>query len=313
MKLNFTLFPLVASAHHSIHRCWRGGSKDSSAPQWVELPSGTGPKIVPVPQLSRDGVLQCVPNMHSEEDPIAVGGPQAAWGHVKATDTVREAPGHSGNKRSSYRRVRRTSALRPPAEAHCEVLNGPALHEAVTDVTMNQKLQATRAQVLHVQDAQELASPPSAHVNRKAPTEKPPWPSPAYLGWLDGDQVFGSQDAAAELIQRVTKAWLARKGATTISLPSGSSSVFHRRGRKSKSEWQAYGAPHDEGTYPAMSVGTEVGAVRPQELGTQPSTLTTVGRQALWWGAEVGGPCPPKTLCLPATSCPVTTMACSWK
>ena len=33
VKLNFTLFPLVASAHHSIHRCWRGGSNDSSAPQ----------------------------------------------------------------------------------------------------------------------------------------------------------------------------------------------------------------------------------------------------------------------------------------
>ena len=95
---------------------------------------------------------------------------------------------------------------------------------------------------------------------------------------------------------------------TAIRLPSGSNSVFDRRGRKSKSEWQAYAAPQDEGTYPAVSVGTEVGAVGPQEPGTQPSMLTAVGRQALWWGVELGGPCPPKTLCMPATSCPVTTM-----
>ena len=66
-------------------------------------------------------------------------------GHVEATDTVREAAAHPTNKRSSYRRVRRTSALRPPAEALCEVLNGQALHEGLTDMTMNHKLQARRA------------------------------------------------------------------------------------------------------------------------------------------------------------------------
>ena len=193
---------------------------------------------------------------------------------ARALMNINDPPRSLHKQRSSYRRVRRTSALPAPAEAHSEVLNGQALHEGLTDITMNHKLQATRAQVLDVRDAQELVSPPSAHVN-----------------------------STTEHVHLTT----------AISLPSGSNSVFDRRGRKSKSEWQAYAAPQDEGTYPAVSAGTEVGALGPLEPGTQASVMTAVGRQALWWGAELVSPCPPKTLCMPATSCPVTTMAWSWE
>ena len=90
--------------------------------------------------------------MQSGEDPIADCGPPAAWGHVEATDTVHEAAAHSTNKRSSYRRVRRPSALPAPREAHSEVLNGQALHEGLTDITMNHELQATSVPVLDVLD-----------------------------------------------------------------------------------------------------------------------------------------------------------------
>ena len=144
---------------------------------------------------------------------------------------------------------------------------GRITREMAPAIALNHELQATKAQLLEVRDAQELVSPPSAHLN-----------------------------STTEHVDLTT----------TIGPPSGSTSVFDRRGRKSKSEWQAYAAPQDEGTYPAVSVGT-VGALGPLEAGTQPSMLTGVCRQAPW--SKVALASPPCAVCMPAPSSPVTTQS----